>query len=133
MIHSQCTGALSLPVLAAAPPSLVLSYIDLGPKILFDTVHSVLGAPYHRDNHGLRATIELFRSEDDAWIARTLKDRSIAWIATCPGVEERTAFKTDDGSGLAERLAKGEVPGYLEEVVEPTQPAMRLYRVRPGS
>ena len=132
MMHSQCTGTLSLPMLAAASPSLVLSYIDLGPKILFDTEHSVLGAPYHRDNHGLRATIELFRSDDDAWIARTLADRGIAWIATCPGVEERTAFKTDAGNGLAERLAKGELPDYLEEVAEPTQPAMRLYRVRSG-
>jgi len=130
MQHSKCSGTLDLALLESASPALILSYIDLGPMLLFDTPHSVLAAPYHRDNDGLRATIDLFRSDDDGWIKNTLTERGIDWVVTCPGVEENSAFRTEAGNGLAERLAKGEVPDYLAEVADPAQPAMRFYRVR---
>jgi hypothetical protein len=110
--------------------TLILSYIDLGSMLLFNTPHSVLAGPYHRDNAGLKTTIELFRSNDDALIHNTIKERGISWIVTCPGTEDRTAFKTDGGDGLAERLAAGRVPDYLEEVDDPAWPDLRFYRLR---
>jgi hypothetical protein len=129
---SRCARIGTLVPLQDGAPTLILSYIDLGSMLLFNTPHSVLAGPYHRDNAGLHATIELFRSHDDAWIQRTMKERGIDWVVTCPGLEERTAFKTDGNDGLAERLASGRLPDYLEEVADPAWPSLRFYRLRSG-
>jgi hypothetical protein len=129
--QTECISRDPLPMLAAAPPALILSYIDIGPMLLFATPHAVLGAPYHRNNDGLKETISLFRASDDAWIHERLKQRGVTWIVICPGPENRTAYRTAAGDGLAERLASGRVPAYLTEVSEPARPDLKLYRVAP--
>jgi len=128
----QCVGIGTLAPLQGGTPTLILSYIDLGSMLLFNTPHSVLAGPYHRDNEGLKTTIELFRSSDDALIQDTMEKRGIGWVVTCPGTEDRTAFKTDTNDGLAERLAAGRVPDFLEEVDDPAWPDLRFYRLRAG-
>lgn len=129
--QTECISRDPLPVLAAAPPALILSYIDLGPMLMFTTPHAVLGAPYHRNNGGLKETISLFRASDDAWIRDELKRRGVTWIVICPGPENRTAYRTKNGDGFAERLAAGQVPDYLTEVREPARPDLKMYRVTP--
>lgn len=126
----RCARIGTMAPLQDSTPTLILSYIDVGSMLLFNTPDSVLAGPYHRDNAGLKTTIELFRSNDDAWIKRTMKARGVGWIVTCPGTEERTAFGTDTNDGLAERLAAGRVPDYLEQVEDPVWPDLRFYRVR---
>ncbi|HEY3147094.1 MAG TPA: hypothetical protein VGJ75_12125 [Dongiaceae bacterium] len=128
----RCVGIDTLAPLQASAPTLILSYIDLGSMLLFNTPHSVLAGPYHRDNAGLKTTIELFRSHDDGSIERTMRDRGIGWIVTCPGTEDRTSFRTGTNDGLAERLAAGRVPDYLEEIDDPAWPDLRFYRLRAG-
>jgi hypothetical protein len=130
-LPQQCTDRAALPALAEAPPTLILSYIDLGPMLLFSTPHAVLGAPYHRNNGGLLETIHLFRANDDAWIRDRLSELGVGWVVTCPGPEDRTAYATEGGDGLAERLAAGQVPDYLVEVPDPGHPGLKLFRVLP--
>jgi len=129
-IHAACSRRTDVPALAAEPPGLILNYIDLGPMLLFTTPHSVLGAPYHRNVAGLRTTIATFRSDDDAFVRSVLDQKRIDWIVTCPGIEERIVYRTEQGSGLAERLAADNVPYYLERMDNPARPELRLYRVR---
>lgn len=89
----------------------------------------MLGAPYHRNEAGLRETIELFRATDDEAIRARLVTRGVGWIVTCPGLEERIVYRTESGVGLAERLAAGNVPHYLAPVSDPARSGLRLYRV----
>lgn len=136
--NDAATGAASkvecrnyLPITALPDqPALILSYIDLGPMLLFSTPHAVIGAPYHRDNAGLKETIELLRSSDDDMIRARLRDRGVGWIVTCPGSEDRSVHRTAARDGLAKRLAAGKIPDYLELVSDPNQPTLRFYRVR---
>ena len=111
------------------PPTNTLAYIDIGPILLFSTGNSVLGGPYHRNQVGLKATLDLFRSADDAWIREQLRKLGIGLIATCPGPEDMVMYRTDNRSGLAERLAAGRVPAYLSEIPDPAHPGFRFYRV----
>lgn len=131
LVTHECTDRNDFPNLSTLPPTVALSYIDVGPMLLFATHHSVLGGPYHRNVTGLKATIELFRSSDDAEIRRRLQELGIGLIATCPGPEDYVVYRTDDRNGLAERLSAGRIPDYLEPVAEPTHPGLRFYRVVP--
>lgn len=128
----QCVGIGPLAPLQRTAPTTILSYIDLGSMLLFNTRDSVLAGPYHRDNEGLKMTIELFRSNDDNLVWYNLSQRGIGWIVTCPGLEEKTVFATDARDGLAERLAAGRVPDFLEEIDDPAWPDLRFYRLRAG-
>ncbi|HWA51151.1 MAG TPA: hypothetical protein VG742_22980, partial [Dongiaceae bacterium] len=129
MLLHECTTRDALPAVADLPPTNVLAYIDVGPILLFSTPHAILGGPYHRDQPGLKATIELFRATDDAWIRDQLRTRQIGLIATCPGPENRVVYPTESGNGLAERLAAGRVPDYLQPIPDPAHPGLRFYRV----
>jgi len=130
LVTRTCAIRDAIAPLAHESPSLVLSYIDLGPVLLFATPHRVLGAPYHRNDAGLAATIGLFRESDDALAAARLRALDVRFVVTCPGMEESTVFRTAARNGLAERLAAGQVPDYLERVPDPAHPALRIYRVR---
>lgn len=132
LLTLPCSRTSDFAPLQDTAPTVILSYIDIGPMILFRTPHSVLAAPYHRNNAGLRVTIDLFRSNDDSWIEAELAQRRVGWVVTCPGPEERTVFETAHRDGLAERLSAGRVPDYLEQVPDPAQSGMRFYRVRTG-
>jgi len=131
LVRAECSDRAAIAPLAAAAPTTILSYIDLGPMLLFSTPHAVLGAPYHRNNGGLKDTIALFRAADDAWIRDRLQARGIGWVAICPGPENFVTYATETGDGLAERLVAGKVPDYLAEVPDPAHPGLRLYRVAP--
>lgn len=131
VLQEQCTDRAEIPPLAAAAPTTVLSYIDMGPMVLFSTPHAVLGAPYHRNNGGLKETIALFRATDDAWIRGRLHTLGVGWVVTCPGPEDRSAYATEGGNSLAERLVAGTVPAYLTAVPDPGHPGLKLYRVLP--
>jgi hypothetical protein len=126
----QCVGVGALAPLLRDAPTTILSYIDIGSMLLFNTPHGVLAGPYHRDNEGLKTTIELFRSSSDNLVWYNMSQRGIGWIVTCPGTEEKTVFATDAKDGLAERLAAGRVPDFLEEVDDPAWPDLRFYRLR---
>jgi hypothetical protein len=127
---AQCVGVGALAPLLRGAPTTILSYIDIGSMLLFNTRHGVLAGPYHRDNEGLKTTIELFRSSNDNLVWYNMSQRGIGWIVTCPGTEEKTVFATDAKDGLAERLAAGRVPDFLEEVDDPAWPDLRFYRLR---
>jgi len=131
LLEQDCIARGELPVLADRPPTNTLAYIDVGPVVLFSSPHSVLGGPYHRNQAGLKATIELFRATDDAWIRDDLRQRGIGLIATCPGTEDLVMYPTEGKNGLAERLAAGQVPDYLERIPDPDHPGLRFYRVLP--
>jgi hypothetical protein len=131
MLLQDCITRDDLPVLADVSPTNTLAYVDVGPVILFSTPHAVLGGPYHRNQAGLKATIALFRSEDDAWIRENLRKLGIGLIATCPGPEDMVMYPTQNKNGLAERLAAGRLPDYLREIPDPAHPGLRFYRVLP--
>ena len=70
------------PGLARLPRGVVLAPIDLGPRILLDTPHGIVAAPYHRNNAGNLAALRYGQDADtDAAIARAW---GVRYVLTCP-------------------------------------------------
>ncbi|WP_375403227.1 hypothetical protein [uncultured Sphingomonas sp.] len=77
------------PALARLAPGRVLAPIDLGPRILLETRHSVVAAPYHRNNAGNRA---LFMARNDPAAARVVfGEWRIAYVVACDPAWARAA------------------------------------------
>lgn len=111
----SCREAKALAPLTALPPAIVFAPIDSGSHLLVSTQLSVIGAPYHRNNHGNRTVIDGF-SADPAEAERIVKATGARYLALCPGQVQAEALTQRNPHGLAADLLAGRVPAWLHRI-----------------
>jgi hypothetical protein len=126
---TTCRLPADVAALDRLSPGLVLSFIDSGPAILAATPHAVLAAPFHRNNDGNKAAYDIFLSGDGG-AERILRARHVTYVAICLGTTDLKIFNRAAPDGLAMRLARGEVPPYLEPIPGDPAAPLRVFRVR---
>ncbi len=112
----DCMTPVSFAPLAALPPGLVIAPIDVGPDLLAHTPHSIVAAPYHRNNVGNLLALNVFTAAPDKAeaLARAAHAR---WLFVClAGDGSFDAFIRRAPGGLAARLAAKEAPSWLKPV-----------------
>ena len=122
----DCTAA-DYAVLAVLQPSTVLAPSNLGAPILRYTPHRTLAGPYHRNVAGNLAALDVLMAAPDE-AERLVRSAGIGLVAICPGNSETGFLAEAAPAGLAARLAAGAAPDWL--LPEPTQGALRIYRLR---
>ena len=122
-----CFAAENLQSLAALPAGLALSHIDAGPFIIGRTPHAVLGAPYHRNNHGNRAAIEMWRAPDHE-ARKDLAQLGVRYVFYCPGAADAKAMAPYAGDSLLARFEAGRLPNWLREI-ESDRSAYRAFEI----
>jgi hypothetical protein len=127
---ASCLTVSSVAPLAALAPGRVMAPIDLGPAILAATGHSVFAAPYHRNNDGNLAMLQLMLAAPAA-AKQILADRRVDYVVLCRGNTEHVELSNLAPNGLAARLDRGEGPDFLQPV-EHLDPSGKLavWRVR---
>ena len=122
-----CLTPQALAPLASQPRGLVLAPIDAGAHLLAFTPHSVLGAPYHRNNDGNRLVLDAMLAAPDA--ARGIVTRSgAAYVAICADEDQAQLMAARAPDGLAATLLAGRIPDWLASVSLPSP--LKLFRVR---
>jgi len=125
---STCLRPAALTPLDDARPGLVLAPIDAGAHLLAFTHHSVVAAPYHRNNAGNRLSI-------DAFMARPQDARAIAqgsgadYLVACTAMKRMQIMAERAPQGLAAELIAGRVPDWLEAIDIKAQPNA-IYRIK---
>ncbi|MGB8277027.1 MAG: hypothetical protein WCF20_03710 [Methylovirgula sp.] len=110
---SGCLTSAAFVPLAHLPPGIVAGPIDAGSHMLAFTPHSVLAAPYHRDNIGNRAMLEaMLASPREA--REILMAHHVTYVMTCAGLKETDVFAARAPHGLAAALISGHVPDWLK-------------------
>ncbi len=102
--------------------------IDLGPAILAETADDVFAAPYHRNNDGNAAMLNLMLAPLPT-ARQMLSDRRVDYVLTCSAAPDPNIIKLAP-EGLEARLGRGETPDFLEPL--PLVPAQKIsvWRVR---
>jgi hypothetical protein len=113
--HMQCRNVSSFSALDALPAGRALALIDAGAAILLQTPHSVLAAPYHRNNDGNLAVVQAFLAPPAEAYAGLIR-HDIDYVVTCAGAPEVRLYKRLAPDGLAAQLARNIVPKYLEPI-----------------
>ncbi len=113
----DCAGAEVIDRLKTLPPGTVLSGIDAGSYILAGTPHSVIAAPYHRNNAGNAAAYRFFLGPP-AQTAAIARRWHVRYVAVCPGM-------FGDVRPPAGSIAAGNVPRWLH----PIDGSAALFRV----
>jgi hypothetical protein len=124
---ANCRTASVLARLRALPPATLFAPLDMGPDILVQTRHAVIGTAHHRNATGITAVIEGFVDAPDT--ARAVIARTRAhYVVTCDGLTEYRLYEQENRRGLAALLAKGAIPDWLTPL--PGKGPLRIYRVR---
>jgi hypothetical protein len=125
---STCQTVSDVASMTRLPRGRVMAPIDLGPMILVDTDHAVFAAPYHRNNDGIVAMLELMLAPVPA-ARQILSDRRVDYVVTCSAAPEQDLVNLAP-DGLAARLGRGETPDFLEPLdLDPTH-KISVWRVR---
>ncbi|MFC3439974.1 hypothetical protein ACFOKF_01970 [Sphingobium rhizovicinum] len=124
---ANCRAATVLAPLRALPPATLFASIDLGPDILVQTPHSVIGTAHHRNAAGITAVIEGFVDPPEQ--ARSIIAATHAhYLVSCDGLNEMRLYGQANVHGLAAMLAKGRTPDWLAPL--PGKGPLRIYRIR---
>jgi hypothetical protein len=126
---ASCQTVTSVAPLLQLPRGRVMAPIDLGPAILAATDHAVFAAPYHRNNDGNLAMLNLMLASP-APARRMLRERSVDYVVLCPAAPEQSDFVRLAPQGLAARLGRGETPDDLVPLAVDDASGLKVWHVR---
>ena len=124
----ECRVAEAAPLLAAMPRGEILAPLDLGPRLLIDSPHTVIASAHHRGQPGMRFAIEVFLGSPKAG-HEALASRGTAYVALCPGISEVAHFVAAAPDGLLAQLAAGREFAWLEPLPVPAGSNLKVWRI----
>lgn len=127
-----CPTLAALKPVAQVPRGQVLTFVDLGPRLIAVTHHDAVAGPYHRNGSDIIDVMRTFRGTADAARA-TVERRGIDYVLICPGLSESTIYASQAKQGFYMQLVRGKAPGWLQPVPLPAGSPYRMWRVKPGS
>lgn len=124
----ECQSAHFLHQINDAPVGLVMTHVDLGPRLIAMTHHSAVAGPYHRNGKAIVDVMRFFRGStmQAERIARRWK---IEYVLVCPGMPESTIYRSRSPKGFYMKLMEGHPPRWLSVVPLPSPTPYRLWRV----
>ncbi len=107
-----CNEPAALRAMRAYPTGLVITQIDLGAPTLAATSHSVTSAPYHRNEKGLLATLDIYMGTPDA-AGRVVQSLGADYLIACDDFSETDLLTRMAPDGLLADLKAGKTPIWL--------------------
>jgi len=124
----RCLTIPALQQLDALPPATMLTFVDLGPRLITMTRHSAIAGPYHRNGDAILDVQKSFRATSPEIAHAVMKHRGATMLLLCPGMAEATIYQAQAKNGFYTQLIAGEVPAWLEQVELPANSPFRLWR-----
>ena len=98
--------------------------------MLLATPHTVLAAPYHRNNRSLRAAYDIFLASPAEAEGR-VRSLGAGLIVFCTRAAEADVLSQHAPGGLMAALEAGRTPGWLAPLPSPQGSDIRAWRVLP--
>ena len=125
-----CTDAAAMQALAREPAGVVAGPSNLGAHILRFTPHSVLSAPYHRNQGGMLTELHAAMAPPKDAV-KFLRGAGVTVVAFCRTDPQVGTVKAVAPDGFYAQLSKGIVPDWLEPVPGTRDQPLQLFRVKP--
>jgi hypothetical protein len=126
--NALCPTLWALKPVAQLPKGQVLTFVDLGPRLITLTHHDAVAGPYHRNGRDIIDVMRAFRGSADSARA-TVERRGIDYVLICPGYSESTIYASQAKQGFYVQLVRGRVPAWLQPVPLPAKSPYRMWRV----
>jgi hypothetical protein len=127
---ASCDDAAAFAALNSFPSTTVLTFIDLGPRLIVTTHHSAIAGPYHRNGGAILDVFHAFGGTADA--AQTIARRHGAGLVLiCPSLAEGGQYLSRNPGGFYAQLKSGHPPAWLKPVALPQSSPFKLWQVKP--
>jgi hypothetical protein len=124
---NACLLPKAFAALAALPPARVMTPIDLGSHLLLFTPHSVVAAPYHRDQTGVRDAFRFFNGPIEA-ARQILAARGVTLVVICPQMPELRGLPDAAPDSFVRLYAADRLPTWLQPA-SGAGDALKVFRV----
>lgn len=125
----SCSSTAGLAPIAALPDSIILTPIDLAPRLIVMTGHTGIAGPYHRNGEAILDVFHGFRG-DDARLRETVDRYDVRYVLLCPGMAGEGHYGANDAQSSFAQLSRDEPPDWLEPVALPDNSPFKLWQVR---
>jgi hypothetical protein len=125
----RCSLPAALHPVALQPKGQILTFVDMGPRLVTLTPHDAITGPYHRNAQAILDVMRTFRG-DAANAKATIDRRRIDYVLICPNMSESTIYRAEAPQGWYAQLANGQAPEWLEPVRLPADSPFRMWKVR---
>lgn len=126
--NRSCPSLPALAPIARMPKGMVFTFIDLGPRMIVTTHHSVVGGPYHRNDRAIADVMKAFRG-DEPQAHRIISEYGSDYLLVCPDMSTATIFMSATPKGFYGQLMKGKVPNWLQPVELPKDSPFKMWKV----
>ena len=127
---SNCRIEDSAAILGDLPRGEIFAPLDISPKLLLVSDHTVPATGHHRGNQTMKVVIETALGSSAAAQA-TLTKRGSRYVALCPNLTEPGNYKGASPNGFMADLLNGNVPDWLEPIPVAEGTSLKLWRVKP--
>ena len=126
--NGYCPTLSALRPVALQPKGVVLTFVDLGPRLITVTHHDAVAGPYHRNGQDILDVMHAFRGSADEAHAIALRHH-VDYVLLCPGMSESTIYASQAKQGFYMQLVRGRIPAWLQPVPLPKGSPYRMWRV----
>jgi hypothetical protein len=128
--NASCPTIPSMRPIARLPKATILTFVDLGPRLITITHHDAIAGPYHRNGDAILDVQRAFRgSADDA--RSIARKHGATLLLVCPNMSESTIYKEHSPKGFYMQIVGGTVPDWLVPVPLPGGSPFMLWRIKP--
>lgn len=128
LANRRCPTLPALRPIGALPEATILTFIDLGPRLIAVTHHDAVAGPYHRAPDAILDVQHSFRAADPEVAHDVMRRHGASLLLICPGLSESTVYASEAPKGFYVQLAQGKVPNWLAPVKLPDNSPYRLWR-----
>jgi hypothetical protein len=128
LANRRCPTIPSMAPIGALPPAIILTHVDLGPRLITLTHHSAIAGPYHRNGDAILDVLHAFRGTPDAAHAIIARHHA-AYVLVCPKISEATIYQAEAPAGFYAKLMGGYTPTWLVRMPLPPKSPFMLWKV----
>jgi hypothetical protein len=123
-----CGSLWGMHAVALQPKGMVLTFVDLGPRLITVTHHDAVTGPYHRNGQQIADVMNFWRGDADQ-AHRIAAQYRANYVLSCPMSSTTTIFMAEAPKGFYGQLERGQVPKWLQPVTLPKDSPFKMWRV----
>ena len=126
--NNLCASMWGLRPVALQPKGVVMTFVDLGPRLIAVTHHDAITGPYHRNGQQIADVMNFWRGSEAQAHALAAKYHA-NYVLSCPNSSTTTIFTAEAPQGFYVQLQHGRAPKWLTPVPLPKDSPFKMWKV----
>ena len=126
--NNLCGSMWGLRPVALQPKGVVMTFVDLGPRLIAVTHHDAIAGPYHRNGQQIADIFNFWRGSE-AQAHQLAAKYHANYVLSCPNSSTTTIFDAETPKGFYGQLQRNQVPSWLTPVQLPKDSPYRMWKV----